>query len=261
MATSLAMLLAIQVSGASLATRGSAILGVNDAIDGDALTRVDTWNGDSPDTVSYVGILWSRPIARAVTRVQLNLAIFSDGGRFGVNGVGPGAGGTLSAAVHLAAPTIQSTTSGGLEWRQVSHISDYTIALHGQPLPATDHAPPTAATATIELLEPIAGINGLHVIGPEGGTASKGFLDVFELVVEALPPTLVQPVVRVNPRSNGTQFEFGFNSQMGVTHVVRSNANMDDEWQVYRTVAGDGRYQTVMDTADERQRFCQVVSE
>src|SRR5690606_2189537 len=43
--------------------------------------------------------------------------------------------------------------------------------------------PPTLVTARFDLDEPQTGINGIRIIGPEGGTASGGFIGIFELAV------------------------------------------------------------------------------
>jgi hypothetical protein len=101
------MLLAIQVSGANLATLGSAILGVNDAIDGDAGTprvhvgvlehvndgdpgtRVDTWYGGDEQVYSYVGVVWPQTRFEIIQTLSLTLATFSDGGWFGTSGLIP----------------------------------------------------------------------------------------------------------------------------------------------------------------------------
>jgi hypothetical protein len=229
--------------------------------DGNLLTRVDTWNGGDPGTVSYVGILWDQPLTRPVTRLQLSLAIFFDGGWFGVNGIGPGSGGTLSAATHLSAPTLQISTSGGAVWDSVAYISDYTIALDGHALPAVDFGPPTTAVATIDLFEPVVGINGIRLIGTEGGTASGGFLGVFELAVEAEAAPVAQPTTLLNPTTAGGQFRFEFDSQPGITHVVRFKAAMAGDWQVHSTVPGDGTRKTVSDDTGGAQRFYQVTSQ
>ena len=40
---------------------------------------------------------------------------------------------------------------------------------------------------TFNLTTPVTGVNGVRLIGTEGGTASGGFLGVFELGVNANP--------------------------------------------------------------------------
>src|SRR6185312_13272361 len=65
--------------------------------DGNLTTRVDTFNGAGTDTASFVGILWPQPLTNAIVGLDLTLATFVDGGWFGVNNSGPGAGGLLNS--------------------------------------------------------------------------------------------------------------------------------------------------------------------
>jgi hypothetical protein len=264
---------------ANVALLGTAIIGTRESVgggtevpwanagvpahinDGDLLTRVDTWNGANPGTASYVGILWDEPLNRAVSRLELTLAIFFDGGWFGVNGIGPGTGGTLSMAAHLEAPSLQMLTPEMTSWTSVPNISDYTIALDGHPLPAVDYGPPTTAVAIFDLFEPAEGITGIRLIGSEGGTASNGFLGVFELAVVALPSTTPEPVVLLNPIWADDAFRFAFDSQAGKTHVVQVKSSLEGDWQMLTTIIGDGTRQTVTDDTAGMQRFYLVTSE
>lgn len=232
---------------------------INDA---DILTRVDTYNGGSTDAASYVGVLWEEPLARKVTRLELSLAIFFDGGWFGVGGVGPGSGGALSAASHLVAPALEATSDGGTTWVPVPHATDYLSALDGHPLPAVDFGPPTTATASFDLAEPLAGIDGIRLIGSEGGTASGGFLGVFELAVHAEPGSALQAVILLNPGIAGGQFRFEFDSLPGVTHKVEfTGALGGGSWETLETLTGDGTRQEVTDAPGEPARFYRVTAE
>ncbi len=236
--------------------------GVSTSInDGNPLTRVDTWNDPSPNTVSYVGILWDEPLARPVVGLDLSLAVFFDGGWFGVNGTGPGTGGVLAAGTYLTEPTIQVTTNGGATWTTVTHTSDYLVTFDGHPLPAVDFGAPTTATASFALDQPATGIDGIRIIGTEGGTASGGFLGVFELAVQASAATNPEATTLLNPAFNGGQFQFEFDSQPGKTHVVRFKDTLTGEWQVLSSIEGDGARKTVTDNLDGAQRFYQVTSE
>jgi Bacterial Ig domain/Bacterial TSP3 repeat len=154
--------------------------------DGDPTTRVDTYNGGSLDTVSFVGILWTQPITEPIVTLDLTLSTFFDGGWFGPNNVGPGAGGTLSAATDLIEPRVEVTVDGGATWTPVASTSDYLTAVDGHALPAIAFGAPTAVTAEFQLTDPQTGINGIRIIGTEGGTASGGFLGVFELAVRGV---------------------------------------------------------------------------
>ncbi len=129
-----------------------------------------------------------------------------------------------------------SITSTSSTWTTIPYVSDYTIALNDHPLPAVDFGPPTTAVTTIDLWEPAEKITGIRLIGSEGGPARNGFLGVFELEVEALPGNSPEPTLLLNPAASGAQFRFEFDSQVGITHVVRSRASLTEDWQVHATI-------------------------
>ncbi len=229
---------------------------INDA---DLNTRVDTWNNTSLDTLSYVGIVWTNSVTNGVVGLKLTLATFFDGGWFGVSGRTPGSGGVLSSNLDLVEPVVQATPDGGLTWTNVTFSSDYLAALDGHPLPAVDFGPPTAATATFQLTPPLTGVTGVRIIGTEGGTASGGFLGVFELEVLAHVP---RSVTLLNVASSPGQFRFEFDSQAGTTHLVQfKNALTDTVWQTFATITGDGTRKQVLDTNGVPQRFFRVTSQ
>jgi len=261
---------------ANLALQGIAILGTEDALSGidtavanagftadinddDLTSRVDTWNGASLDTLSYVGITWTSPPTNPMVRLQLNLAVFFDGGWFGVNNLGPGAGGLLTTNQDLIEPSVQASGDGGFTWTNVAFVSDYLTALEGHPLPAVAFGSPTLATAHFRLTPPLTDANGIRIIGTEGGTASGGFLGVFELGVftgEARSVTLL------NPRMVAGAFSFEFDSQAGIGHVVQfKNSLSDAVWQTLRIVAGDGTRKQVTDNSSGAQRLYRVLSQ
>jgi len=190
---------------ANIAPEGTGILGVTGVIgqalgtpyehagvagnvnDANPATVVDTWNDAGAQTHSYVGVLFPAPRTDTVRAVTLNMAAFFDGGWFGPNGQGPGASGTLTAA-HLAAPTVQVTSDGGAIWETVANTNDYVARLSSTRLPVAFGPPTAAPTATFQLVSPLTGINGIRLIGTEGGQASGGFIGVFELGVDAVVP-------------------------------------------------------------------------
>lgn len=197
-------LTAAPARAANIAGQGTGIIGLNTAIDGtlgtpyahagsaanvnDAApnTTVDTWNENGTQPYSYVGVLFPSARADVVRSVTLNTAAFFDGGWFGPNGTGPGASGTLTAD-HLTPPTVQVTFDGGATWVNAPATDNYVVALEGTTLPVA-FGPPTAANpATFTLATPVTGINGIRLIGSEGGTASGGFIGVFNLSVDAVP--------------------------------------------------------------------------
>jgi len=266
---------------ANVALLGNGILGVNDAIDtdsgtpyfqagvlanindGNPLTSVDTWNNTGVETVSYVGILWDQPLTRAVTNLTLTLATFYDGGWFGVNGVDPGAGGLLSAS-DLVEPSIQVSTNAGTTWATVAHTSDYLTKLDGHGIGGGANPNPSSVTSAFTLTEPATGIDGIRIIGNEGGTASGGFLGVFELAVHAGPSAVAQPVTLLNAMIvGGTQFRFEFDSQPGVTYNVSYKTSLADiAWQPHSTITGDGTRKTATDNGiSGTQRFYRVTSQ
>lgn len=258
-----------------LARFGTGILGVKVAVDsgaetplfnagvagnindGDLTTHVDTFDGTNTNTASFVGILWPQPVTNIIGSFQLSLATFYDGGWFGVNDIGPGAGGSLSAA-DLVEPKVQITTNGGTSWTTVAHTSDYLQALNGHPLPTVAGGAPTLATATFQLTPPQTGINGIRLIGTEGGTAGgTGFLGVFELGIKAA----LQPVKLINPAVANGQFQFQFDSQPATTHVVQFKASPAAAWQTLVTLLGDGTRKQVSDTLAGTPRLYRVTSQ
>ncbi|HRZ56875.1 MAG TPA: hypothetical protein P5525_15625 [Candidatus Paceibacterota bacterium] len=227
--------------------------------DGNLLTRVDTYGGGSAPTASYVGILWNQPVTAPVTRLKLSLAVFFDGGWFGPNNVGPGSGGVLSPN-YLLEPAVQVSTDHGATWTTVAHTSDYLTGLDGHPLPAVDFGAPTTAQATFTLTEPRSNINGIRLLGSEGGTASLGFLGVFELSVEVERPAAGVTIVSV--AKTGGQFRFEFDTQAGANYVVEFRDSIaTGAWQKLTTVAGDGTRKQVTDAAGATQRFYRVATQ
>jgi hypothetical protein len=240
---------------ANVARTGTAILGTEDApggtdtpvannglitfVNDDELTsHVDTFNGDSPDRSSYVGITWASPLTNPVTRLQLTLATFYDGGWFGVNATGPGAGGILSSNTDLIVPSVQVSTDGAVAWTNVAFVSDYLSALHGHALPVVAFGEPTSVTATFRLNTPQTNINAIRLLGSEGGTAGGGFLAVFELSVFT---SIAQPARLLNPQIVPGGFRFEFNSQLAVSHTVQRKSRLTDlSWETLSTVIGDG---------------------
>jgi len=260
---------------ANLALQGTAILGTETVPGGtdtptanagfttyinddDLFSHVDTWNGSSSDTLSYVGIVWANPVTNKVTRLDLTLATFFDGGWFGVNNSGPGGNGVLSSNLYLIEPTIQVSTDGGTTWSTVGDTSDYMSALDGHMLPP-DFGAPTTVTASFQLAPPQTNINGIRIIGSEGGTASSGFLGVFELTVLASFP---RPVTLLNPHTAAGQFSFEFDSQNGVIHRVQlKNSLSDSTWQTLSTFTGDGTRKQVATSLTTPEKFFRVSSE
>jgi hypothetical protein len=237
----------------TLVFNAGAAMNIND---GNLTTRVDSYS-TSPDTSSFVGILWTNKVTAALSRLELSLATFFDGGWFGVNNNGPGAGGVLSST-YLLAPTVQVTTDGGTTWNDAAFTSDYLVALEGHALPAVAYGPPTLATAHFQLTPPQSNIDGIRIIGTEGGTASAGFLGVFELAVLTGVP---QSVSLLNPAISSGQFQFEFDTLTGANYEVQyKSALADATWQILKPVTGDGTRKMVTDPLGAGPRFYRVES-
>jgi hypothetical protein len=195
--------------------------------DGDLTTRVDTWNETGTDPLSFVGIVWANTQNASIGCLRLDLATFGDGGWFGPNNLSPGSGGLLSPA-YLTEPDVQITTDGGVTWTTVPHTSDYLTALNGHQI-STSGWNPTLATAIFRLNSAASGINGIRLVGSEGGIASHGFLGLFELAtLTEIPVKLLNPkAVRIGrfPPIPGLQFEF--DSQAGITYEIQFNSGFD----------------------------------
>ncbi|HEX2746647.1 MAG TPA: PEP-CTERM sorting domain-containing protein, partial [Verrucomicrobiales bacterium] len=148
---------------------------------------VDTWNGDQATNatahVSYVGITFATPRTDFVGSLTLGSATFFDGGWFGPNNSGPGASQPLNAS-FIIPPVVQVTFNGGATWSTVPSTSNYSTVMSGVTLPVAFGAP-TLSTSTFTITTPVTGINGIRLIGSEGGTASGGFMGVTELGVDA----------------------------------------------------------------------------
>lgn len=264
----------------NIASLGTGILGTKEAVDsgaetpgfnaggasaindGNLATRVDSFGIGGGNTASYVGILWAKPVTNTIIRLELSLATFFDGGWFGVNGTGPGSGGSLTTAEYLSEPIVQVTQDGGTTWTDVAATSDYLKAFEGHPLPAVDYGDPTLATAKFELTKPQTGINGIRILGSEGGTASGGFLGVFELAVRIQKAAVAPKVKLLNAAKVNGLFRFEFDSVAGASHVVQFwNLLPTANWQTLTTVAGDGTRKQVTDGVSNTLRIYRVTSQ
>lgn len=225
--------------------------------DGDMATRVDNYS-NLPLPLGYVGIVWDDPMTNVLTRLRLDQATFFDGGWFGINGAGPGAGGTLSSPDFLAAepPAVQITTDGST-WNTVATTSDYLTALEGHALPEVAFGFPTRATANFWFTTPVANLKGVRIIGTEGGTADNGFLGVFELAALVTPMT--SPATLLNVSVDGGNFRFEFDTQAGRSYEIQvRNLLSNGEWQLLTTIAGDGTRKQVTDAVSGPTRFYRV---
>jgi hypothetical protein len=200
----LTVICSVATHAANIAPEGTGILGLNTGAnttlgspfehagfasnvnDDNPFTSVDTFNLPGPTgNFSYVGVIFPALRSDRIVSLTLDLAAFFDGGWFGPNNTGPGASGTLNSS-HLSEPTLQVTADGGNVWTTVGHTSNYLASVPGTVLPVA-FGPPSHALATFTPNTPLTAINGVRLIGSEGGTASNGFLGVFELAIESNP--------------------------------------------------------------------------
>jgi hypothetical protein len=193
-----------RVNGANIALQGTGDIGLNTVIDsnlgtsyshagvpgnvndGNLTTSVDTYDNGGGQPFSYTGVLFSPPRVDLVQSITLSIAAFFDGGWFGPNNSGPGATGQLTPA-YLTEPTVQITLDNGNTWTNVPATSNYVSALTGTVLPVAFGPATHANPATFTLTTPQTGITGIRLIGSEGGTASGGFLGVYEVAVDTIP--------------------------------------------------------------------------
>lgn len=201
--------LAASARADNIAPLGTGIIGFNSAVnseagtpwansgtaasinDGDIGTRVDDWSGvpasDQGQGVSFVGVKWPSLRYENIQTLTLYMATFLDGGWFGTNGAGPGAGGALTSD-YLVEPVIQVSTNFGTNWTTVAASSDYLAVMNGWLIGDPAAANPTQPTVTFTLNTPASAINGIRIIGPNGGEADgNGFIGVYELEIDATP--------------------------------------------------------------------------
>ena len=106
---------------------------------------------------------------------------------------------------------------------------------------------------------PQTGINGIRILGSEGGTASGGFLGVFELVAITGGSTGTQDVTLANTALQSGKVQFEFDTQTGKSYVVQFTAALaSGNWQTLTTLTGDGARKTVSETVTATQRFYRV---
>ena len=225
-------------------------------VDGDPTSRVDTFGGGTG--FSYVGVLWEAPRDEAIGLLRLNMATFFDGGWFGVSGEGPGSGGMLDLDTHLEEPLVQVTSDGGDSWNTVGHRSNYLEVLDQHPLPAVDFGPPTNAVSEFVLDTVQSGINGIRIVGPDGGTASDGFIGIFELEVEAFSGSRTAEITSIRREVDSVHITFltdepdsphvleQSDSLLGASWVEVTEAELsapedDDQWLFTATRPEDAR--------------------
>lgn len=150
--------------------------------DGIGTSSVDNFGGSG--SYGYVGIKFASPLTLNVASLNLNMYIFADGGWFGPNnvsaqGVTGGATGGKLVAPALTAPTVQITTNG-TSWSTVTTTNNYVTQMTGVAAANT-----ISPTSTFTLTTPVTNIQGIRLIGKNGGTAGSphGFIGVTQLKV------------------------------------------------------------------------------
>jgi hypothetical protein len=131
---------------------------------------VDNFLANDPQSVSFVGVIWPVKHYESVTNISLTLATFIDGGWFGVPGAPAPTNGL--AATNLIEPVVQVSTNFGTNWVTVGSTSDYQTVMLGHFVGGTGGQPtPTSKTSTFTLTTPATRINGIRIIGTNGGRA------------------------------------------------------------------------------------------
>ena len=135
-------------SGASFSQFGTPQL-INDG----SVVAGDTTFG-RPESASFVGLKWGAKSSRQVCGLTLILVIYSNGGWFGINNIGPKIGSALRKE-HLVEPVVQVTFDTGKTWSEVPAHSNYVRQLenhiiHGRHMVGTRPPP-----VTFRLLQPL----------------------------------------------------------------------------------------------------------
>jgi hypothetical protein len=156
--------------------------GVAHVNDGSLTTYVDDFGNLGP--FSYVGVEFSGGLDVPVSSLNLYMYTFVDGGWFGPSGTGYDSGELDSN--DLTAPIVQ-VTYDLTNWVTVASTNTYVTDLTG----ASGGLTPEA---TFDLTSPVTDIEGIRLLGPNGGTATyeghQGFIGVAELqVIEAPEPS------------------------------------------------------------------------
>ena len=100
---------------------------------------------------------------------------------------------------------MQVTTNGGSTWTNVDATSNYPSRLDGHEIGGGGNPNPTQFSATWTLATPQTNINGIRLIGEEGGNAgadSNGFIAASEISVEAIPAPIIPKTI--NASAQGT---------------------------------------------------------
>jgi hypothetical protein len=173
-------------------TPGSSVIHAGTAAninDENPTTSVDSWNASSPGLYSYVGTTLGANL-ETVAQLKVRFAAFTNGGWFGPTNTGPAGGGLITAA-HLVEPVVQITTDGGASWTTVPHTSDYFTALTGHKVGDGTSGNFFSVTishpATFTLNTPAENINGVRLVGLEGGSA-QGFVGVYDFAAFSVAP-------------------------------------------------------------------------
>jgi hypothetical protein len=147
-------------------------------------------------SVSYAGLVGVglQPVTTLlpVVQVQVNFALFYDGGWFGPNGQDSldqeeqASGGTMQAPLTAqdlsVLPTMQITTDGST-WTDVSYTSNYASQLEG----IYHYNEVISPIVTFTLDTPAADIEGIRLIGQSGGTSD--FVGISNFAVLAPEPS------------------------------------------------------------------------
>jgi hypothetical protein len=127
------------------------------------------------------------PLGMGVSQVNLYMNAFGDGGWFGPNS--DFSRGSPLGAKDLTDPLLQVTTDDGTTWTTVGTSNDYLSVFQGNVSPGQGPTP----EVTFTLYSPLINLDGIRIIGLNGGyagtgadaNATSGFMAINELQVEA----------------------------------------------------------------------------
>ncbi|MGV3771473.1 MAG: hypothetical protein ACO1QB_01130 [Verrucomicrobiales bacterium] len=264
----------------NIASSGRGIMGVKDSLeggveseiyvyhsggfaninDGNINSRVDTFTGQG--AVSFVGVVWDEPQTNPIVSLELALALFNNGGWFGMNGSDPGEG-SLMSSDYLIEPRVE-ITEDGVTWSRIAHTSTYIKDITGKAIGGGAFANPNRAFTRFTLPERPVNMRGIRVIGSDGGVGNGGFLGVFELKAHTLGNPDLQPAKLTDIVHSGNNVRFLFITQPRTIHVVEfKDAWTDPEWKTLATVTGTGLQAEVNDNTqngNKVHRFYRITS-
>jgi hypothetical protein len=157
---------------------------LNDGVTtGESTPNTNYGNQGSDGYAGYTSL--AIPTGDAIVSLNLYMHAFGDGGWFGPN-ADYSSNNPLEDS-DLTAPILQVTVDNGLTWSTVLSTNNYVDQYDGTT--GTAYRNSDLPEVTYTLAAPLTGVDGIRLIGTNGGYASNtgypGFISVNELQVEA----------------------------------------------------------------------------